>query len=316
MGGCQLVQLSLMHPRLFTTLVMIDPVIVRFSRTKGDYSPGRASASRRDIWPSREAAAAGFKKSKFYQSWDPRVLDAWVKYGLRELPTKLYQKLPADTPAKTATKELPPVTTEPTVAPEPAKPVTLMTTKHQEVFTFLRPNFLPLDNPDGPGPHLVTEKTGPGHYPSHPDITPLDNAQYPFYRPEPVQTFFNLPFVRPSVLYIFGAESELSTPDLREEKIKNTGIGPNGSGGAALGRVKEYLVKGVGHLVAMEAPEETAQQASSWISSELTRWRKQEVEDLKNWEGKSREERYQLSDRYLEVVGVPKNRWPARSTKL
>ncbi|KAH8736089.1 hypothetical protein BGZ61DRAFT_472454 [Ilyonectria robusta] len=31
-----------------------------------------------------------FKKSKLYQSWDPRVLDAWVRYGLRELPTDLY----------------------------------------------------------------------------------------------------------------------------------------------------------------------------------------------------------------------------------
>ncbi|KAL8672897.1 MAG: hypothetical protein Q9168_002651 [Polycauliona sp. 1 TL-2023] len=69
------------------------------------------STFRRDHWSSREAAVASFRKSKFYQSWDPRVLDRWLDVGLRDTPTALYPE----------TKEEP-----------GARPVTLRTPKHQE----------------------------------------------------------------------------------------------------------------------------------------------------------------------------------------
>ena len=97
MGGNNLVNLSIMHPRLFTSLILIDPVIARTPSAQGNFAPARLSAKRRDRWPSREAAAASFKRSKFYQTWDPRVLDLWIKYGLRNLPTLVYPIYPADT---------------------------------------------------------------------------------------------------------------------------------------------------------------------------------------------------------------------------
>ena len=173
MGGANLVQLSLMHPRLFSTLVLIDPVIAP-APSNGNWIPAKASAGRRDRWPSRAAAAQSFKKSKFYSVWDPRVLDLWIKYGLRNLPTHIY-------PSVTAASSTPPVISVdagasiiPTPNPDTEQEVTLTTTKHQEVFSFLRPNFPSLEYPD------------PGSEPnplSHADVDVNLEPSTPFYRP-------------------------------------------------------------------------------------------------------------------------------------
>ncbi|KAI2908356.1 hypothetical protein CBS147371_10066 [Aspergillus niger] len=65
MGGMQLAHLSLMHPSLFEGLILLDPVIQR-------ENPGRkfaqASTYRRDLWASREQAAAKFKSNPFYRA--------------------------------------------------------------------------------------------------------------------------------------------------------------------------------------------------------------------------------------------------------
>src|SRR4051794_17659861 len=103
-----------MHPRLLTTLVLLDPVF-QFNFAPVRVSPARASTFRRDLWQSRDDAEAFFLKNGFYQRWDNRVLKLWLKYGIRDLPTAIYG--PSLGQSQTA--------------------VTLTTTKHQEVFTFL-----------------------------------------------------------------------------------------------------------------------------------------------------------------------------------
>ncbi|KAK4997962.1 hypothetical protein LTR66_002739, partial [Elasticomyces elasticus] len=190
-GGCQLTNLSLMHPRLFSTLVLIDPVIQRLASPEGNFAPAAASVLRRDRWPSRTQAAKAFKRSKFYQTWDPRVLDLWIKHGLRDLPTQIH-------PEVTASSILPALSADPasaTQSPQASaeKDVTLTTTKHQEVFTFLRPVTLPTyNNSAEPLPMSVT----------HWDYNPETHGNLA-YRPEVVRTFYDLAFLRPSVLYIF-----------------------------------------------------------------------------------------------------------------
>ncbi|KAJ9647940.1 hypothetical protein H2201_001306 [Coniosporium apollinis] len=292
MGGNNLVNLSLMHPRLLETLVLIDPVIQRFSNVMGNHLPAQASAFRRDLWPSRAAAAASYKKSAFYRAWDPRVLDLWLKHGLRDLPTELY---PSTTNLPTSSV---PVTAEPTVTPEPPeeKQVTLTTTKHQEVFTFLRPK-PSLD------PSTTSATSSSYNRLTHPDVTPLENPQAPFYRPEPIITFHNLPFLRPSVLYIFGTESPMSAPEFRAEKMATTGTGVSGSGGAAEGRVKEVVMEGVGHLIPMERVKETAEACKEWIGAEMGRWREQEEKERKEWRDLPKEEKIRLSEKNLELLG-------------
>src|SRR5690348_15148828 len=88
-GGNNLANLSLIHPRLFATLILLDPVIAAHPK-KTSSGPVASSTFRRDLWPTREAAIASFKSSPFYQVWDPRVLKAWNEYGIRETPTLLY----------------------------------------------------------------------------------------------------------------------------------------------------------------------------------------------------------------------------------
>ena len=181
MGGFHLVQLALIHPRLFTSLVLIDPVVQRKPDPGGNFGPGRASTRRRDLWPSREEARISFDKSKFYQTWDSRVLDIWIKHGLRALPTKIH-----------------PTTN--------SKEVTLMTTKHQEVLTFMRGNF-----PNEQNPAPTTEPS----LLMHPDVDLSLGIVTPFYRPETPLVFAHLPSLRPSVLYIFGTKSGLSKAEFR-----------------------------------------------------------------------------------------------------
>ncbi|KAF1989385.1 alpha/beta-hydrolase [Aulographum hederae CBS 113979] len=281
MGGCQLVNLSLMHPRLFTTLILVDPVIQSRVSPKGNFAPAFASARRRDRWPSRSAAKTAFLKSPFYRAWDPRVLDLWIRFGLRELPTALY---PTSASAL-STKSPAPATAEPTLVPPPEREVTLTTTKHQEVLTFLRSNFTPLDStpnplthPDVPAP--ANSLTNQNAFDNIPDPGP----QTPFYRPENIIVFHNLPHLRPSVLYIFGSESDLSAPEFRAQKMALTGSGIGGSGGAEKGRVKEVVVEGAGHLIPMERVEESAENVAGWVGKEIGRWRDEEKVMREEWE--------------------------------
>jgi len=214
------VNLSYYHPRLLSSLVLIDPVI----HDPGSSAPAddRASSSgaqkstfRRDRWSSRAEAKASFLKSKFYQVWDPRVLDLLVTHGLRKLPTAIY---PQDSDASDYSEA-------------DDAPVTLTTTKHQEVFTFLRPKF---EGVDARGMRVPNRQT-------HPDLDLHAQDTDPFYRSEPPRTFYNLEHLRPSILYIFGGQSPLSQPDWRKAKMERTGTGVGGSGGADEGKVKEKV---------------------------------------------------------------------------
>lgn len=167
--------------------MLLDPVI---QVPNGSILPAISSTPRRDIWPSRDAAAERFRGSKFFQSWDPRVLDRWIEHGLHQVPTELH-------PAKNTGKD---------------DRVTLTTSKHQELFNFLRPTYREVPGEEYLDKDPVADEEYPG---------------YPFYRPETLQVFNRLPELRPSVLYIFGEKSELSPLEQREAKMARTGTGPS-----------------------------------------------------------------------------------------
>ncbi|KAG9768386.1 toxin biosynthesis protein-like protein, partial [Aureobasidium melanogenum] len=279
MGGAQLVNLAYMHPRLLTTLILIDPVIQKYSSVPPDVgpSPARLSTFRRDVWPSRQEAAKGFESSKFYQTWDPRVLDLWIRDGLRDMPTLIH--------------------------PEDPPKVTLTTPLHQEVFTFLRPNYEGYGHNGKP----VNRKT-------HPDLNPGLPGIYPFYRAEGPQTFFRLPELRPSVLYVFGGKSDVGTPENCKAKMEATGVGVGGSGGAPAGRVKSVLFEDVGHLIAMEAVDRTADHASAWIAGELEIWKRDEEEHNRVWQAKSLVEKQTVDEQWKKMIGGPLRK--PKQTKL
>jgi pimeloyl-ACP methyl ester carboxylesterase len=254
---------------------LIDPTI-QIPNPGKDFAP--ASTYRRDLWPSRKVAAESFAKSKFYQAWDPRVLDLWLKHGLRELPTEIYPNSQGEG-------------TE--------KPVTLTTTKAQEVWTYMRPAY----NPNSPNDELLFEGM-------HPDD--VLEPTYPFYRPESAWIFRQLPDVKPNALYIFGSKSPFSTPEARKEKVERTGSVVGGGGKKA----QEVVVEGAGHLVAFEKVKDVGEAVVRFVGGELGRWEREKERFERRWGEKSRSERAQIDGLWKEKIGMPPSRGKERKEKL
>lgn len=216
------------------------------------------------------------------------MLQRWLQYGLRNLPTAVYPRhiQVAGTEAH--------VTHEEDAATDA---VTLTTTKHQEVFTFLRPTF---DAHAYPG--LGAQLGGPNSA-AYADYTPEAALPgQPLERAESVVAFHMLPYVRPSVLYVFGSESHYTACEPTADKVESTGVGIGGSGGAAKGRVAEVTVQGVGHLIPMEAVDETAEVSVKWLGDEMAAWREKEIVERSEWAYIPDEQKRTISDQYLEAL--------------
>lgn len=277
MGAAQLILLSLMHPRLMTSMVLLEPVMERCTRTIQAPALTKLSTFRRDVWASREEAEVAARKS--YKKWNGRVLQRWMRYGLREGPTALYPDARG-------------------------KGVTLTTTKHQEVFSYLRPNFggemgdlhKTAGEKDEQSMQTLVDRL------FYPDVVGPAGTITPFYRPEPIIAFKSLPYVRASVLYVFADQSPMSTQEMVGDKMATTGVGPGGSGGAVEGRVKQVLLKGAGHLVPMEAPGQCAAAAAAWCTSEVKRWKADEARIAHGWAEKSLQEKSTVSKEWRDKV--------------
>ncbi|EGR47333.1 uncharacterized protein TRIREDRAFT_64834 [Trichoderma reesei QM6a] len=291
-GANALANVALTHPRLFAGMVLLDPVIARFASVKDHLpsspetyaSPASLSAIRRDTWPSREAAAAAFRSKPFYQSWDPRVLDLFIRYGLRDVPS-------SSSPSSSSS-----ASSSSSPSSSSSTPVRLTTTKHQEVFTFVRPLWPALD----PSTNLLTN---PSLAPDA-DIDPNIPFALPFYRPEGNNTAARLPHLRPPVLYVFGAKSDVSLPHLIREKLETTGVGVGGSGGAKAGRVKHVTHQQAGHLVPLEEPLFCATAAAGWIRAEMDNWWDEEKE-YEQWTRKPLKDKSTIDDEFQKRLALP-----------
>ncbi|PTB68913.1 alpha/beta-hydrolase [Trichoderma citrinoviride] len=285
-GANALTNAALAHPRLFAGMVMLDPVIARFASSRKDLpsspetyaSPASLSAFRRDTWPSRDAAAAAFRSKAFYQSWDPRVLDLFIRYGLRDVPSSS---------SSSSSLKLPDETMQ------------LDDSKHK-VYIYDLDAELSSDSDLDPSTNLLTN---PSLAPDH-DIDPSAPSTIPFYRPEGNNTAARLPHLRPPVLYVFGATSTVSPPHLIREKLETTGVGVGGSGGARPGRVKHITHPQAGHLVPLEEPLFCAAAAAGWIKAEMDRWWDEEKE-YEQWTRKPLEEKATLDDEFKKRLALP-----------
>jgi len=234
MGGTALIQLSFLHPRLLSSLILLDPVLG--STMPNDFaSLFYLNSIRQDLWPTRSAAE---KASKFlFTRWDARVLQRWMKYGLRDTPTLLH--------------------------PDPGK-VTLCTTKAQEAWIYGRSWFEPL-------PAKGTYATPKARI-RYPDLHDGVRQSHPFYRPEDVHVWNDLLRLRPSVLYICPEKGPMSEAKSSKEKIERTGSGLGGSGGVKEGRIASRIVNDVGHLLPFEKPLKCASVAAEWLSKDIKAW--------------------------------------------
>ena len=231
--------LSLLHPRLFHSLALIEPII-QLGPPDGPHA-ALPSSYRPDLWPSRSAAEGSFRKNKFFKTWDPRVLEKYLCYGLRETPTALYP-----TPTKLEQNS---------GVQSPDQPVTLTTTKHQEAWTYARSNFVTLQDKDQA--RMVA-----------PNLSP-ENASYLTHCPNMVITYNNLPHVRPNVLWLFGATSNINSARAsQDEKTARTGTGVGGSGGEKAGRVKATTLN-AGHMLPFEKVDECASTLAAWLEDQV-----------------------------------------------
>ncbi|KAL4946319.1 hypothetical protein BDV06DRAFT_208792 [Aspergillus oleicola] len=295
-GGVELIYLSLLHPRLFTSLVLIEPYL-HHGRPPAESRWIIARAKQTDKFPSRSFAV---EKSKFLKLRDPRVRDRFAQHGFRDLPTALHLD---------ATVE---------GGNDSDRPVALTTPISQEIMVYVRPNLGRHRELNAPAEQDDNSVYGPN--PPHDPLAVPDmlgglwSHQF-MYRPEPMITWRLLPHVRPRALFISGEVSALSKDGNQEIAVKRTGRGIGDSGGVEYGRVKRKIVKGAGHTAPQEKPADTAKLAGPWIGKELKRgWEeKKRIED--GWKDASPTDRVGFSDEWLRLMDHASKTLPKRSPK-
>ncbi len=121
LGGFLSVMVAARHPQLgghgVKGVVLLDsPLVSGWKATAvsvakltplfASMSPARISKTRRNSWPSREAALALFQSKKAFARWEPQVLQDYVDHGMvmdngklvlgfsRDIETAIYNTLP------------------------------------------------------------------------------------------------------------------------------------------------------------------------------------------------------------------------------
>ncbi|KAF8523020.1 Alpha/beta hydrolase family-domain-containing protein [Gautieria morchelliformis] len=86
LGGCAITRVALAYPVLFTSLVLLDPIIhPRWMHPiipTAPLDPANLAIHRRTKWASRDEALTTFNKSPFFRAWHPEVLQSYVQHGL------------------------------------------------------------------------------------------------------------------------------------------------------------------------------------------------------------------------------------------
>lgn len=258
------------------------------------------STKRRDVWPSREAAAE--HSHRFLKAWDPRVVQLWKEFGYRDLPTAIY-------PTNPLTDGRVPSTT--------TAGVTLTTTKHQETTLYCRPNIqrhIQLGEPPNRAYADTLSKaseTGPPPPPPSPPphdpllVPDMLGALHPAqrcYRPEPMLAYRLAPHIRPSVLYVSASHSALGKAGEHADAAKRTGTGFGGSGGMAYGRVRYVMIQKAGHTLPLEKVADTARALGPWLGQELGRWWQDEARVAEGWRGRPVSEKSGFPEAWDEVI--------------
>lgn len=283
-----------MHPRLFTSLVLIEPVIVPDTFSGLGPKLSLLSLKRQDTWPSRSAAIESARKS--HKRWHPRVFQRWIQHGYRELPTAIYAQTKRENRRDTNLEDA---------------PVTLATSKYQEVTEYIRPNF------DGHKPPGKEERDlAPGRdLLTHPDVIGPAHKVSPFYKSEAVIAWKLLDYVRPSVLYVAGDRSPIQTDTIRAELLGRTGVGVGGSGGVKSSQVREVIIEGSGHQVPLEMVEETASGIARWIGPVLERWKDDEKRVAAGLHNQHTKDRLTMSAGWVPTL-ESLYKTPARDSKI
>lgn len=99
LGALCTLQASYQAPQLFSQVIILDPPLIhgyysmalhwakRFSPSLVDrLTPAGLSSRRRDTWASRDEAYQHLRQKAFYQDFDERCFNDFIKYGLKDTP--------------------------------------------------------------------------------------------------------------------------------------------------------------------------------------------------------------------------------------
>jgi hypothetical protein len=214
-------------------------------------------------------------------------MDRYISFGLRPVPTAVYPLSASVTPSS----------------------VTLTTTKAQEAWTYLGFNSTPQsiglrDSSEHILGKDMSREAGEGD---------LNNRNYVTTSPSPALAFELLPYVRPSVLYIFGEKSHINRPPRRDDKLEVTGTGTGGNGGKNEGRVEAKVILGSSHMLPLEKVSETAQSLARWLEKQMREFEHEKRFHDDYDSGKSTNDQTMLSERWMEYMRKPAG--TMRSTK-
>lgn len=205
-------QTALFHPRLFTAVVALEPLLTA-GEGKNNFNgiTALSMAKRRDRWTSRQDARIALLKTRYYAAFDPEVFNRVVEHDLRDVPVEgVFSQCPKSQ----------------------NPPVTLTTPKAMEVATMIRSN--PKDSSSDYN-ELVSDYDGN-----------IDQFILPgFYRAEPTLIQQRLGSIKPQVLYVFATESPVDTKgSYLNYLVKHTGIKRGGNGGKTKNAVASVMVYG------------------------------------------------------------------------
>ncbi|PWY94065.1 hypothetical protein BO94DRAFT_532025 [Aspergillus sclerotioniger CBS 115572] len=280
-GGNIITNLAYIHPRLFTTVLLLDPVIQTSLPPMGFGTDPTGTINfslwRQDVWPNRAAAAQAHRT--LTKSWDPRCAERMIKYAFRDLPTPLHPGVHAANDTTTNQVD---------------SPVTLTTTKYHDVIAQIRQNFS----------SRIVEGRMEIDRTTHADLD-TEVVSTPMYRPEAPSTYYRLPTLRPSCLWVLGAKTYLRLDEMREG-IRTCGCGVGGSGGVAQARVKEVIMSGLGHLFPFQDVGRSAETCAAWLETEMERYRVAEKEWKEKRQLMSKRDHLVLTDEWFKVLRPPR----------
>lgn len=276
MGASVLVNLATIHTSLFTSLVLTEAMVRRVPSPPGGQSfflMAYAAALRQEHWPSREEAERYLRGRKAYRTWDPRVVDLYVRHGL--------QNQAGQYPL------------EPSQAGQhhPSSNVTLKTSATQEALGIARPAY--------PPNHLPLSSFEPSRLRHLELATGLRRSELnAFYRPEALLSFRQLAPLTPSALFIYG-EHATQRAEMQADVEAETGKGINGNGGIPAGAVKSVMISDSGHFVPFEKVASVAAEAGSWITDAVRRWKFDQDREIEEWYSRDARFKQQLPKDYM-----------------
>ncbi|EPE24126.1 alpha/beta-Hydrolase [Glarea lozoyensis ATCC 20868] len=234
-GGAAIAYLSTLHPRLFTSLILVEAMISEGMPPQIILPQLRTIVRRKETFPSHSAATQNIAKLPFYATWDPRAVERLKQHGF--------------TPNSSSTEE-----------------VRTTTPKAIEAASFFR------SNAKGIGKDGLENLTAEERL-EMPDVDPDAKYLAPVYKAETRIMWDLLPSVRPRVLYVVGDKTAYAVDRLHKRRIQRTGSGVGGNGGVKAGGVVSKTVEGGGHCIPMDEHVGTvAKYISTWVSDEKARW--------------------------------------------